>query len=347
MPSFGGAAPASLNANYFMAWWSAVYARLAYLNPQQFLGRYTEIYGDGTTGSGELPTAEVLGMINKQATTKGIAGLLDDETMLELVNNFKPGQKRWGLNVVEVAGINANPPKASMLTLDCITNYDATTGQATDAYGNFDQVASWAEKVNIALGERRRIAEDKKNPATTTPEMLNCAPALVLKDNPQLVFRAISDSNYGTTYVFGDKRAPNLAYVVFRGTANAKSAFAYTRPSSLTPTKLVDFFGTIDAGLVGIFKILQEQIHVIIQMAIDVAHELNGTNIIAPGSIKLITTGHSLGGAMATAFAGEYVQQISPNLASITGANIFDASIGCYSLASPRVFGPKEAALFC
>ena len=50
---------------------------------------------------------------------------------------------------------------------------------------------------------------------------------------------------------------------------------------------------------------------------------------------------------MATAFAGEYVQQISPDLTRIVGAEIFDVSIGCYSLASPRVFGPKEAAAFC
>jgi hypothetical protein len=61
--------------------------------------------------------------------------------------------------------------------------------------------------------------------------------------------------------------------------------------------------------------------------------------------MKLLTTGHSLGGAMATAFAGEWVQQISTKF--VTGAEIFDINIGCYSLASPRIFGPKEAALFC
>jgi hypothetical protein len=170
----------------------------------------------------------------------------------------------------------------------------------------------------------------------------------MLKDNnPMLVFRAISDSNYGTTYVFGDIRAPNLVWVVFRGTANAKSALAYSRPSSLTPTALANFYGIIDAGLIGIFKILQEQIHVIIQMAVDVATELNPGVALAPGSIKLLTTGHSLGGAMATAFAGEYVQQISSDLTRIVGASIFDVNIGCYSLASPRVFGPKEAGIFC
>ena len=344
------------NVNYFIAWWSAVYARLSYLNPQAFLGRYTEIFGDtkgtvnlGTTvndgSNGALPTTSVLDMMNKQALL-GIPGLLDDRTMLNLnVTNAKPNDKRWGLNVIAVDGLNASV-KPTSITLDCITNY-GPNGTPVDAYGEASQVASWAEKVNIILGERRRIAEDKKNPATTTPDMLNCAPELVLKDNPQLVFRAISDSNYGTTYVFGDKRAPNLVWVVFRGTANAKSALAYSRPSSLTPTKLVEFYGIIDAGLIGIFKILQEQIHIILQMAVDVAHELNPGVQLAPGSMKLLTTGHSLGGAMATAFAGEYAQQISPNLASIAGATMFDVNIGCYSLASPRIFGPKEAALFC
>ena len=345
------------STNYFIAWWSAVYSRLSYLNPQQFLGRYTEIFGDkvgkitngvGATSNddsgGELPTTSVLDMMQKQATGRsGIQGLLDDKVMLAL-QTAKAGDKRWGLNVVPVDALNASV-KPTTLTLDCITNYGPDG--PVDAFGEASAVASWAEKVNIMLGERRIMKEDTKNPASTTPDMLNCAPALELKDNPMLVFRAISDSNYGTTYVFGDRRAPNLVWVVFRGTANAKSALAYSRPSSLTPTALANFFGIIDAGLIGIFKILQEQIHVIIQMAVDVATELNPGVALAPGSIKLLTTGHSLGGAMATAFAGEYVQQISSDLTRIVGASIFDVNIGCYSLASPRVFGPKEAGIFC
>jgi hypothetical protein len=370
------------STNYFIAWWSAVYSRLAYLNPQQFLGRYTEIFGDKvgniTNGvavgsddnsGGALPTTSVLSMMQNQATGIGIQGLLDDTVMLKLnLPGTNAGNKRWGLNVITVDALNASV-KPTTLTLDCITNY--VGNQPVDAFGEASAVASWAEKVNIILGERRKMKEDentqnggglldilkktnKVSPAPApTPEMLknmlNCAPELVLKDNPMLVFRAISDSNYGTVYVFGDRRAPNLVWIVFRGTANAKSAGSYTRPSSLTATGLVNFFGINDAGLAGIFKILQEMIHCILQMAVDVATELNPNPAVplANGSIKLLTTGHSLGGALATAFAGEYVQQISSNLSSIEGASIFDINIGCYSLASPRIYGPQEAAAFC
>ena len=330
------------NVNYFIAWWATVYARLAYLNPQQFLARYTQIFGetkgtvnDGTTANdqsgGALPTTSILYKMQTQATTKGLMGLLDDKTMLGLSN---PGEKRWGLNVIPVDGINTSTPQTPTLTLDCVTNYNAQG--ALDAFGmaTDPKVNSWSERVNIILGERRISDTD-----------FNCAPLLPLAQNPMLVFRAISDSNYGTTYVFGDKRAPKLVWIVFRGTANAKSAMSYTRPGSLLPTNFIEFFSEVESGLEGIFKILQEQIHMIIQMAADVAKELNPGQI-TPGSIKLQVTGHSLGGALATAFAGEYVQQISPYFNG-TELAMFDISIGCWSIASPRIFGENEAAMFC
>jgi Lipase (class 3) len=345
------------SANYFIVWWSAVYSRLSYLNPQQFLGRYTEIFGDklsltpsidgvGKTADdgsgGALPTTSILALMNKQATSTNIMGLLDDKTMLGLTNST-PNDKRWGLNVIQVDGINTATPAQPTLTLDCITNYE--NGVATDRFGEVSQVASWAAKVNIILGERRKM-DEKQKPASMTPEMMNCAPKLDPIHNTQLVFRAISDSNYGTTYVFGDKRAPKMVWVVFRGTANAKSALAYTRPSSLTATEMVIFNKRIEKGLSGIFKILQEQIHIILQMAVDVAKELNPGVQLPPGSVCLMTTGHSLGGALATAFAGEYAQQISVNLSSI-GAEMFRINIGCFSLASPRIFDKTEAEWFC
>jgi hypothetical protein len=334
------------DVNYFIAWWATVLSRMAYLNPQQFLARYTQIFGEtmGTVNDGinandandqsggALPTTSILYKMQTQATTKGLMGLLDDKTMLGLSN---PGEKRWGLNVIPVDGINTSTPQTPTLTLDCVTNYNAQ-GALSDAFGpaTDPNIQSWSERVNIILGERRISDTD-----------LNCAPSLPLSQNPMLVFRAISDSNYGTTYVFGDKRAPKLVWIVFRGTANAKSAMSYTRPGSLLPTNFIEFFSEVESGLEGIFKILQEQIHMIIQMAADVAKELNPGQI-TPGSIKLQVTGHSLGGALATAFAGEYVQQISPYFNG-TELAMFDISIGCWSIASPRIFGEKEAAMFC
>jgi len=88
----------------------------------------------------------------------------------------KVNDKRWGLNVITVDALNASVGSTT-LTLDCITNY-GPDGKTADTFGEASAVASWAEKVNIILGERRKMKEggdqtgggffDKKTPQTST-----------------------------------------------------------------------------------------------------------------------------------------------------------------------------------
>ena len=113
---------------------------------------------------------------------------------------------------------------------------------------------------------------------------------------------SIGWSNYGEIYVVADKRMPNTLFLIFRGTYSAKTASLYSKPTSIVPlTVCKGSNGEPEKFLYGIFKPRTEMIHTIIEtmryLAVDF---LKATT---PNSVKIFTTGHSLGGAMCSDFA--------------------------------------------
>jgi len=198
----------------------------------------------------------------------------------------------------------------------------------------------WAQEINKVNGEQRIDAN--------TP---NCDIETTTVPNENLVFATIATSNYGTTYVVGDKRMPNIVNVIFRGTSDAKSAGSYSKASSLTAM----WTGNIMGGLVkeedkekflyGIYKILIETAHTLIGAIKYVSDKINPN--AEKGSVNVITTGHSLGGGLATIFAYVYVAHIS-NEANFT--NLYPSlniNIGCFTYGSPRVLSKDLAIHFC
>jgi hypothetical protein len=97
--------------------------------------------------------------------------------------------------------------------------------------------------------------------------------------------------------------------------------------------------------LFGIYKILMDTIHALMDSINYVAKKINpsGEN----GAVTIISTGHSLGGALATIFGYVYVSHISnlPNHSTLYPK--LNVNIGCFSLGSPRVFSPQLAKRFC
>ena len=192
-----------------------------------------------------------------------------------------------------------------------------------------------------------------------TPTDANCAIEVPTTSNPNLVFVSIATSNYGEVYVTGDKLMPNLVVITFRGTYSAKSAGAYTKMSSLTPiwSSSMEDLDNILGGknkeefIFGIYKILMEISHVLMDSICYVAKQINPNG--ARGSTQLLTTGHSLGGALATIFAYVYVAHITPAQTNVNNAGTMKSypqlneNIACISLGAPRVFGPALADLFC
>lgn len=157
---------------------------------------------------------------------------------------------------------------------------------------------------------------------------------------------SIGWSNYGEIYVVADKRMPNTLFLIFRGTYSAKTAALYSKATSLVPlTVCKDSTGEPEKFLYGIFKPTTEMIHTIIEsmryLAVDF---LGATN---PNSVKIFTTGHSLGGAMCSNFAYLWMGIKKTPPYNAAPYNVLADNIVCVSLGAPRCMGSSVAKKFC
>jgi len=294
----------------------SVYSRLAYMNDHQFLGHYTKIFGQ------VIPEA-MMKAINTQVITNGLSSILEDGQMFNLNKD------------VDAYGLKT---------------YQTDRGLSL-------QFLPWAQKINIINGEQR-IDANTANCSFETDETI---------PNDNLVFISIATSNYGEIYVVGDKRMPNIVNVVFRGTSDAKSAGSYTKLSSLIAIYVAnikqakpdenDIQIDLNEGikykekyLYGIYKIFIEISHTLMESIEYVAKQINpGVSATADekNKVSVITTGHSLGGGLATIFAFVYVTHIS----NLDDFNVkypsLNSNIACFSYGSPRVFSLGTSKEFC
>ena len=287
------------DAGYTMTFLCAVYSRLAYMAPAQFLSHYTKIFGPVIPGN-------LLEDMNAMVDQQGVKGLTDEATMFGKDKKYPSGLTTPAL--IERVASGINPASLAFLP--------------------------WAARINEINGEERISEQDP-----------NCDTDLPAVQNDQLYFITIDTSNYGSVFVFGDLRAPNVVNVVFRGTSNKKSASSYLHPKSWAPTTIATFKTYPIKVMVGVYKLLNEITHTILDAVVQVSGWLNPK--AGPGGIKILTSGHSLGGALATLFAFKYVIQISADQGFGIKYPILDRNIACFSLGSPRVLGENASVFFC
>jgi len=157
---------------------------------------------------------------------------------------------------------------------------------------------------------------------------------------------SIGWSNYGEIYVVADKRMPNTLFLLFRGTYSAKTAALYSKPTSIVPlTVCKDSAGNPEQFLYGIFKPTTEMIHTIIEAMRYLATDFLQAS--QPNSVKIFTTGHSLGGAMCSNFAYLWmgIKQTAPY--NSAPYNVLADNIICISLGAPRCMSSSVASKFC
>ena len=157
---------------------------------------------------------------------------------------------------------------------------------------------------------------------------------------------SIGWSNYGEIYVVADKRTPNTIFLIFRGTYSAKTAGLYSKPTSAVTLEVCkDSNGVAENFLYGIFKPSSEMIHTIIETLRYLATDFLGAT--QPNSVKIFTTGHSLGGAMCTNFAYLWMGVKKTPPYNSAPYNVLADNIICVSLGAPRSMGSSVAKKFC
>ena len=149
---------------------------------------------------------------------------------------------------------------------------------------------------------------------------------------------SISTSNYSSVYVIADKRTHCIT-VGFRGTASLKSMRSYLKASSILPMRaqLCDSSDNSDPEdredgyLIGTFKLVGEMYYTILAAI----HMLSKDFLdMKTKNVKLVTTGHSLGGACAQVFAYLWIKKHP------------DHHICCNTFGAPRVMNVYAAEKF-
>jgi len=232
-------------------------------------------------------------------------------------------------------------------TLFGLTTDDAATiakfGVPTYTYGGkkylsfIDSTNNLAQKINIIIGEEKstKVANAVSNAVATT-------------DLNNIKYISLANSNYGEIYIIADKRVPKSIWICFRGTYSAKTAAAYTKPTSLFPITVgYNSEHKPESYLFGIFKITVEMMHTIVEAMRYLAVNHLNTPPANVGSIKVLTTGHSLGGAISTNFA--YLWTRIKTVSPYNGPpyNVFTDQIGCFSIGAPRSFNSVVSGSFC
>lgn len=212
------------------------------------------------------------------------------------------------------------------------------TGQKNDIFANYEYVYNNKKYIDfIKLNMPQNINIINGDLSGMVDFMVTSPPVA----NNFIKYISIGWSNYGEIYAVADKRMPNTIFLIFRGTYSAKTAGLYLKPTSLVPLTVCND----EKFLYGIFKTTVEMIHTIIESLRYLANDfLKATQ---PNSVKIFTTGHSLGGAMCTNFA--YLWMGIKKTAPYNSApyNVLADNIVCVSLGSPRCMGSSVAQKFC
>ena len=310
---------------HFISLYGAILSRLAYFNDNFFLEYYTQIFGPIITPS-----------MLRSIDSASFDDVTNDEKMFNLV------AKKGGSTADRMRAMSRRPsPPTPPPPIKPFNDYTRTelidNKRVTHLAFNDLKIA---ENVNI-------VTKEIKGSVCTVPGQNSCNENILrgvpTQHSGLIKYISIGWSNYGEVFVVADKRMPKTLFLIFRGTYSAKTASLYSKPTSIVPLNVG--CGKEEKFLYGIFKTNVELIHTTIEAMSYLATDFLGAT--EPNSVKVFTTGHSLGGALSTNFAYLWIgiKQMSPY--NSAPYNVLSNKIICISLGAPRCMGTEVANKFC
>ena len=234
-------------------------------------------------------------------------------------------------------------------------NYTNNGENKIETTGESPNIIDQAAQFNVLTGEELTTDTAKKLLKNGMSEIYRLGNSGLKK----ISYISIGTSNYGEIFLFAHKEMIGKIFVVFRGTYSVKTLGAYSKPSSIWSQSVSTFLNVKESYLYGILKLLLDTIHTIMQGCLALTKKVF-PDLKDDNSVSVITTGHSLGGALATIFAYLWMSVKENKLESETVNNSekenpyimgefkrFNNKICCISLGSPRVFDKKTSELFC
>jgi len=353
---------------HFISFYCAVLSRLAYFSDEFFLDKYISTFGpvineqimkciDSSTIP-DLLEDEKIFKLNDGNPYNFSTYTYKDKNFVEFINLAKQ------INIINKEVNNKKEldelEKINHLQTDLPNIYKGInehTPQGMTNANNDDIPITLVDVKEILTSNNELHDEEKYNLIKKLEKIINkgnfkafrksyILSVLDKEYRKQMVkYISIATSNYGEIYVVADKRMTSTIFLIFRGTYSAKTAAAYSKPTSLIPLNIgIDENGKSESYLFGIFKITIEVIHTILESLRYLSVNFLNKD---PGSVKIITTGHSLGGAMATNFAYLWMKIRKTPPYNSSPYEILSENIGCFSLGAPRSINTGISEMFC
>lgn len=300
----------------FILLYATILARLTYTTDRKFLQYYNCIFDQDEV---------IPGLLTQALNNANINDLFTDEKVF-------PG-----------LGDNNSTDSASLF--DKIPVYTANGNK----YIDFLKLEI-PQKVNVIIDSETDKTQNTYTNLRTALYTRVASREFADKNNVKLI--SLATSNYSGIYILADKRMPNMIWVCFRGTYSSRSAGNYMNSESLWPVKPCSFITgstqNSESYMKGMFNILANKIYTIIQSMAYLAKEF--LNVADTKSIKVCTTGHSLGGALSTMFAYLFLNAMRTFAESEYKTELYKVFIPkavCVSLASPRCMDAVVSRRFC